>query len=248
MSYAEQSMRSLTIDRVDQRATKYISDVYLRMTAALVAAAVIGYVSVDSGLLMWGLETLGRGFSLAIFGLQLLTVIAFQASIYKMKPATSRLLFAAYAAITGLTLGMVGMIYTLDSIFTIGLASGAGFAALVFFGKVTKRDLGPIGTFCIMGLTMLMVYSLGVWVVSYFAPSATLMATSIKIQGIFGCLLFAGLTAYEAQRLKKTAYSLAETEVSDNVLESYVNAGALSMFMNFIGLFLSALRLFGNRR
>lgn len=248
MSYAEQSLRSLSIDRIEQRATKYISDVYLRMTVALIAAAAIGYVSVDSGLLIWGMETLGRGFSMAIFATQLLTVVAFQASIYKMKPMASQLLFAAYAGITGVTLGMVGLIYTLDSIFTVGLASGAGFAALVLFGKMTKRDLGPIGTFCIMGLTMLMVYSLGVWAVSFFAPSAALMATSIKIQGIFGCLLFSGLTAYEAQRLKKTAYSLAETDVSDNVLESYVNAGALSMFMSFIGLFLSALRLFGNRR
>lgn len=248
MSYMEQNMRSVSIDQVDARATKFISDVYVRMTIALFASAVIGYLSVSSGMLQWGIETLGRGFSLAIFGTQLLTVVAFQASVFKMKSSTAQLLFALYAAITGLTLGMVGLIYTLDSIFTIGLASGAGFGALVAFGKLTKRDLGPVGTFCIMGLTMLMVYSLGVWAVSFFAPSAALMATTIKIQGIVGCLLFAGLTAYEAQRLKKVAYGLAESQPSDAMVESYVNAGALNMFMNFIGLFLSAMRLFGNRR
>lgn len=248
MSYMEQNIRSIGIDQVEQRATKFISDVYVRMTIALFASAVIGYLSITSGLLLWGIQNLGRGFSMAIFATQLLTVIAFQSSVFKMKATTAQLLFALYAAITGLTLGMVGLIYTVDSIFTIGLASGAGFAALVAYGKITKRDLGPIGTFCIMGLTMLMVYSFAVWLVSYFAPSAALMASTIKIQGVFGCLFFSGLTAYEAQRLKKVAYSLAESSPNDSMIESYVNAGALNMFMNFIGLFLSAMRLFGNRR
>ncbi len=248
MSYMEQNLRSISLDHVEQRAAKFISDVYIRMTIALFAAAVIGYLSVSSGLLLWGIQSLGRGFSLAIFGSQLLTVVAFQSSVFKMKSSTAQILFAVYAAITGLTLGMVGLIYTIDSIFTIGLASGAGFAGLVAYGKLTKRDLGPVGTFCIMGLTMLMVYSLGVWAVSYFAPSEALMASTIKIQGIFGCLCFSGLTAFEAQRLKKVAYGLAESQPTEDRVEAYVNAGALNMFMNFIGIFLSAMRLFGNRR
>ncbi len=249
MSYMEQNIRSVSIDQIDARATKFISDVYIRMTIALIASAVIGYLSITSGLLHWGIESLGRGFSWAIFGSQLLTVILFQASVFKMKSTTAQLLFALYAALTGLTLGMIGLIYTVDSIFTIGAASGAGFAALVAYGKITKRDLGPIGTFCIMGLVMLMVYSLGVALVgSFVAPSAAVMEGSIKLQGVIGCLLFAGLTTYEAQRLKKVAYGLAESSPSDDAIESYVNAGALNMYMNFIGLFLSAMRLFGGRR
>jgi len=248
MSYLEQNMRSIALGHVEARATKFISDVYVRMTIALFASAAIGYLSVSSGLLLWGFETLGNGFSMAIFISQILTVVLFQASVFKMKSSTAQLLFAIYAAITGLTLGMVGLLYTLDSIFTIGLASGAGFAALVTYGKLTRRDLGPLGTFCIMALTMLMVYSLGVWAVGYFLPNAALLASTIKIQGIFGCLCFSGLTAYEAQRLKKVAYGLAESQPTDAQVESFVNAGALNMFMNFIGLFLSAMRLFGSRR
>ena len=248
MSYMEQNMRPLAIGQVEARATKFISDVYIRMTIALFASAAIGYLSITSGLLQWGLENLGRGFSWAIFGSQLLTVIMFQASVFKMKSTTAQLLFALYAVITGLTLGLVGMIYTLDSIFTIGAASAFGFAALVAYGKITKRDLGPIGTFCIMGVTMLMVYSLGVALVGSFAPSASWMAGAVKIQGVFGCLFFSGLTAFEAQRLKKVAYGLAEQSPSDDAIEAYVNAGALNMYMSFIGLFLSAMNLFGNRR
>ncbi|RZA10879.1 MAG: Bax inhibitor-1/YccA family protein [Proteobacteria bacterium] len=248
MSFLEQDMRSISRDQVDQRATKFITDVYVRMMLALLGSAVIGYFSITSGLLMAGLENFGRGLSLGIFGTQLLTVIALQTRVFQMRPAMAQLLFILYAAVTGLTLGMVGLIYTLDSIFTVGLASVGGFAGLVAFGKITKRDLGPIGTFCIMGLMMLMVYSLGVWAVSYFAPSAAYMAGAIKIQGILGCLLFSGITAYEAQRLKKVAYSLAEQAPSDNELESYVNAGALNMYMNFIGLFLSMMRVFGGRK
>jgi FtsH-binding integral membrane protein len=248
MSYFEQGMRTVARDEVDQRAAKFITDVYVRMMLALLGSAVIGYVSVSSGFLQLGLENFGRGLSLGIFGTQLLTVIALQTQVFRMRPALAQLLFVLYAAVTGLTLGMVGLIYTLDSIFTVGLASVGGFAGLVSFGKLTKRDLGPIGTFCVMGLTMLMVYSLGVWAVSAFMPSAAFLAGSIKVQGILGCLLFSGITAYEAQRLKKIAHSLAEQMPNEQQLESYVNSGALNMYMNFIGLFLSMMRVFGNRR
>lgn len=247
MSLYEQTA-SLATDEVSTRATKYITDVYTRMTLALLGSAIVGYCSVSSGLLLSGLQTFGGGLSMGIFATQILTVIALQTRVFRMRPALAQALFVFYAAVTGLTLGMVGLIYTLDSIFTIGLASVGGFAALVSFGKVTKKDLGPIGTFCIMGLTMLMVYSLGVWAVSAFFPSAPFLAASFKLQGIFGCLLFAGITAYEAQRLKKIAYSLAQNVPEDSVIESYVNAGALHMYMNFIGLFLSLMRLFGSRR
>ena len=248
MSYIDQSMRTVQLDRTEQRAAKYISDVYVRMMIALVGAVGVAYLSLDSGLIVWGLTSLGRGFQLGIFATQILTVFAFQGAIFKMKASTAQLLFALYAVVTGLTLGIVGLIYTADSIVTVGLGSAAGFAVLIAYGKMTKRDLGPIGTFCIMALTMLMVYSLGVWAVSMFLPNAGFLAASIKIQGVIGTLVFAGITAYESQRLKKLAYGLAESAPSDATLETYVNAGALNMFMNFIGLFLSSLQLFGRRR
>ena len=240
--------RPLHLDQTQTRALKFISDVYLRMTLALLTSAAVGYLSIQSGLLLWGIQNLGRGFSLAIFGSQLLTVIAFQGSIFKMRTGASHLLFGIYAGITGLTLGMVGLIYTFDSIVTVGFAASAGFVGLVAFGKLTKRDLGPIGTFCIMGLMMLMVYSLGVWVASFFTSSAGFMAAAGKLQGFIGVLLFSGITAYESQRLKKVAYSLAEQAPSDAAVEAYVSAGALNMYMNFIGIFLSLMRLMGNRR
>ncbi len=239
---------ALQLDATQTRAIKFIGDVYFRMTLALLTSAAIGYLSIQSGLLLWGFQNLGRGFSLAIFGSQLMTVIAFQGSIFKMKSSTSHLLFGLYAALTGLTLGMVGLIYTFDSIVTVGFAASAGFLTLVGFGKLTKRDLGPIGTFCIMGLMMLMVYSLGVWVASFFTNSAGFMNAASKIQGFVGVLLFAGITAYESQRLKKLAYNLAEQAPSDAAVEAYVSAGALNMYMNFIGIFLSLMRLMGSRR
>ncbi len=236
------------MDAVQSRATKYISDVYVRMMLAVAASSGIAYFSIQSGLLHWGFENLGRGFSLGIFACQLLTVIAFQGAIFKMRATLAQALFALYAAVTGLTLGMVGLIYTLDSIVNIGLISAAGFAGLAAFGKLTKRDLGPVGTFCIMGMTMLMVYSLGIFAASFFPAFQAFAEGAIRVQAIVGALLFCGLTAYEAQKLKNIAQNLARQLPSDEAVEAYVNAGALNMYMNFVGLFLSLMRLFGRRR
>ncbi len=244
-----QDSMPLSAVQIQDRAAKFVSDVYLRMMLAIAAASLVGFLSIDSGLLHLGLRSLGRTFSLAIWGSQLLTVIAFHSAVFKLKATMTQLLFAIYTMLTGLTLGLVGLIYKLDSITTIGLSAALGFAALAFYGKLTKRDLSALGSFCLMGLTMLLVYSIGIWLGSYFMDSSSpFLDMAGKIQGFVGVLLFAGITTYEAQKLQQIARTLAKEMPSDEALESYVNAGALNMFMNFIGLFLSLLRLFGSRR
>ncbi len=248
MAYSQANAYSLELDQIQVRATRYMSDVYIRMLLAVAASAGIAYMSIQSGLLLWGLQNLGRWFSLAIFGTQLLTVIAFQGAVFRMKGTAAQALFAVYAAVTGLTLGMVGLIYRLDSIVTVGLISACGFAGLAAYGKLTKRDLGFVGTFCIMGLTMMLVYALGIFVAGFFPAFQAYAEGAIRFQSAIGCLLFAGLTAYEAQRLKRIAFSLAKESSSDSEIEAYVNSGALTMYMNFIGLFLNLMRLMGNRR
>jgi FtsH-binding integral membrane protein len=242
----QDTVNNLSSD-VQSKANRFISDVYMRMMFALLASAAIGYCSIHSGLLFSGWKMMGRGFSFAIFGAQILLVIVFQGAVMQMKPALTRWLFGVYSVVTGLTLGVVGVIYTVDSILTVALISSASFASLAWYGRVTKRDLGPIGTFLYTGFIMLLVYSLGVWAVSFIPAMSTFMGTALTVQGFIGCLLFSLAIAYESQRLKQVAHALAESG-SEDELEVHTNAAALSMYMNFIGLFLSLMRLLGRRQ
>jgi FtsH-binding integral membrane protein len=242
-----QESAAISRDDAQVKARNFISDVYFRMMMALLTSSAIGYFSVHSGLIVQGWKSLGRGFSLAIFVTQILTVIVFQGAVYQLKPALTRWLFGFYCVITGLTLGMVGAIYTLDSILTVALVSAAAFWALAWYGKVTKRDLGPLGSFLLAGFSMLLVYSLGVWAASFFSFLEPFLGTALTVQGAVGCVLFSVAIAYEAQRLKMIAQHLAENSASDSEIEVHTNNAALGMYMNFIGLFLSLLRLLGRR-
>jgi FtsH-binding integral membrane protein len=244
-------MHATTLSQTDitkAKATKFVTDVYVRMILALVASAVVGYVSLNSGLLLSGLTTMGRGLTLGIFGTQLLTVIAFQGSVFRMKPALARVLFAVYAVITGLTLGLIGLLYTLDSILMVALLSGGAFAGLAFYGKTTKRDLGPIGTFALTALIMLMLYGLGIFLASFIPALQPFMDAAVRLHAFIGTLLFAAIIAYESQKLRNVAWQLALKTAHDDEIEVFVNSAALNMYMSFIGLFLSLMRLLGNRR
>ncbi|HYX37354.1 MAG TPA: Bax inhibitor-1 family protein [Oligoflexus sp.] len=235
-------------DITQARATKFVADVYVRMILALITSSVIGYVSIQSGFLLSSLETMGRGLTLAIFGTQLLTVIAFQGSIFSMKPALARALFAVYAVITGLTLGLVGLIYTLDSILMVTMLSSAAFAGLAIYGKTTQRDLGPIGAFALSALMMLMVFGLGLLLTSFVPALQPFMDAAMKLHAVIGTVIFSAMIAYESQKLKAIARQLAQQTAHDDEIEVFVNSAALSMYMNFIGLFLSLMRLLGSRR
>ncbi|MDQ3230920.1 MAG: Bax inhibitor-1 family protein, partial [Pseudobdellovibrionaceae bacterium] len=186
--------------------------------------------------------------TLAIFGTQLLTVIAFQGSIFSMKPALTRALFAVYAVITGLTLGLVGLIYTLDSILMVTMLSSAAFAGLAIYGKTTQRDLGPIGAFALSALMMLMVYGLGLFLASFVPTLQPFMDAAVKLHAVIGTVIFSAMIAYESQKLKTISRQLAQQTAHDDDIEVFVNSAALSMYMNFIGLFLSLMRLLGSRR
>ncbi|WP_141733311.1 Bax inhibitor-1/YccA family protein [Oligoflexus tunisiensis] len=244
-------MTAITITQTDiakAKATKFIADVYTRMILAVLASAVVGYVSLQSGLLLSGLINMGRGLTLGIFGTQLLTVIAFQGSVFSMKPALTRALFAVYSVVTGLTLGLIGLLYTLDSILMVAGLSGASFAGLAIYGKTTQRDLGPIGTFALSALIMLMLYGLGILLASFVPALQPYMDAAIKLHAVIGAVLFSALIAYESQKLRTVAWKLAQQSAHDDEIEIFVNSAALNMYMNFIGLFLSLMRLLGSRR
>lgn len=145
-------------------------------------------------------------------------------------------LYWAYTVLMGLSLSTVFLVYTSTSIAQVFFATAAGFAGLSLWGYTTKRDLSGFGTFLIMGLVGLIVAS----IINLFMRSGTL---SLAISGI-GVLLFAGLTAYDTQKIKSLYFHVRGTDMMGKA----VIMGALELYLDFVNMFLFLLRLFGSQR
>jgi uncharacterized protein len=163
-------------------------------------------------------------------------VFALSFGIERMKPATAQLLFWLYAALVGLSLGSIFMVYTHTSIVRVFFIAAASFGALSLWGYTTQRDLTGMGSFLIMGLFGVILAS----VVNMFLGSSMLQF----IVSVVGVLVFAGLTAWDTQRLKNEyIYGAMEGVVAERA----AIMGALSLYLNFINLFTLLLQLLGQR-
>lgn len=152
----------------------------------------------------------------------------------RMRTGTLRALFWAYAFLMGLSLSTVFVAYTGTSIAGAFFATAAGFAGLSLYGYTTNRDLSPLGTFLLVGLIGLLVASLlAIWL-----PGLNMVVS------IAGVLIFAGLTAYDTQRIKSMYSYVAGTDQVGRV----VIMSALNLYLDFINMFLFVLRLFGSSR
>jgi FtsH-binding integral membrane protein len=180
-------------------------------------------------LLFWGLIIAQLGAVAVLSGL-----------INKISGLTATVIYFLYAGLTGLTLSSIFLLYTGSSIAQVFGVTAFGFAGLSGFGYVTKRDLGPVGSFCMMGLFGMVGFAL----LSMFFPSLMTGGASF-VFSIVGIIVFAGLTAYDTQRIK--AMNVPGTEDTDAGRKSAI-FGALTLYLDFINLFLSLLRLSGRRR
>jgi hypothetical protein len=149
----------------------------------------------------------------------------------------SSLLYWVIVALIGASMGTVVLVYTGASVVQTFLITAAAFGGLSLFGYTTKKDLSGIGSFLIMGVIGLIIASL----VNMFLQSS-MMQLIISVAGV---LIFAGLTAYDTQRLKMTYYALGGNQTAMSVATSF---GALSLYINFINMFQFLLALFGGRR
>ncbi len=152
-------------------------------------------------------------------------------------PAAAGGLYWLIVALIGASMGTVVLVYTGASVIQTFLITSAAFGALSLFGYTTKKDLTGIGSFLIMGVIGLIIAS----VVNMFLQSGTMQL----IISAAGVLIFAGLTAYDTQRLKMTYYALGGNQTAMSVATSY---GALGLYINFINMFQFLLMLFGGRR
>ncbi len=166
----------------------------------------------------------------------LILVLVLSFGINRLSEPTAKTLFWAYAALMGVSLSTVLLAYTGVSVARTFFAAAAAFGALSLWGYTTKKDLSGFGTFLIMGLVGILIAML----VNMFLRSSTMDL----IVSAIGVLLFAGLTAYDTQKLKSLYFEVGGSEFRGKA----VVMGALTLYLDFINLFLFLLRFMGDRR
>lgn len=157
------------------------------------------------------------------------------AALHKMSTTTANIMFLLYAVLNGVTLSSIFFIYQLGSIaFTFFITAGV-FLAMSIYGYVTKKNLNTFGSYCVMGLFGIIIAT----VVNLFVHSSTLE----WIVSFIGVGIFMGLTAWDTQKIKESAYVIEPSMVGKLAV-----IGALSLYLDFINMFLYLLRFFGNGR
>jgi FtsH-binding integral membrane protein len=176
----------------------------------------------------------GLGWIVTLSPLAFVFAMSFGAN--RMKTSTLQLLFWGFAAVMGLSMSTLFLVFTGVSIAQTFFATSAAYLGLSVYGYTTKRDLSGLGTFLVMGVVGLLVAML----INLFLHSSA-MALAISAIGV---LLFAGLTAYDTQRIKSMYFYVQGTEM----LGKTVVLGALSLYLDFINMFQFLLSFMGNRR
>jgi FtsH-binding integral membrane protein len=176
------------------------------------------------------------GLVVGVIVVQLGLVVALSFFIQRMSVGVATALFFLYAALTGLTFAFVFELYTAQSIFTTFLIAASMFGVLAFLGATTQRDLSSLGTIMFAALIALIIAT----VVNVFVASSALY----WITTYAGVLIFAGLTAYDMQKLRQ----YGETAPGGEAEGRAAVLGALALYLDFINLFLFLLRIFGQRR
>lgn len=224
---------------VEAENARFMAGVYRWMTIGVFVTSLLSYLFSNNYQLMGAVLTnkfLFYGILIAEFGL----VIAISSMINKISAMTATILFLIYSALNGVTFSVILMAYTQESIFSAFMTTAIAFAGLSGFGYVTKKDLGPVGTFCTMGLWGLIGFGL----LSFFFPSL-MGGANAWIFNIVGLIVFCGLTAYDTQKIKES--NIIGNEGSEEDHKETI-LGALKLYLDFINLFLFILRLIGGKR
>jgi len=201
------------------------------------------YVSHSEAMLGLLFEVVGNQLkpTLLFYGLiigELALVFSLASRVSKIQASTATALFVLYAALNGATLSSIFLIYTRSSITSVFFICAATFIACSIYGMITKRDLTSMGQFMFMGLIGIIIAS----VVNFFIQSSGI---SIIISYI-GVIVFVGLTAYDTQKLKTMALT-QPADLGAGVVRKGAIIGALTLYLDFINMFIFMLHIFGSR-
>ena len=217
---------------VDAGLRAHMIRVYNYMAGGVVLTGVVAYFTHQ----FFGQTLYGSPLMYVLMFAPLVLVFFISFRIESLSASTARALFFVYAALVGASLSIIFAVYTEASITRVFFISAAAFAGLSLWGYTTQRDLTGMGSFLMMGLIGIIIASL----VNIFLRSSGLD----WIISVVGVLVFAGLTAYDTQKIKEMYYVGDDGSVAGRK----AIMGALSLYLDFINLFLMLLRLFGGRR
>ena len=223
---------TLTQTQVDEGLRKYMLRVYNYMGSGLALTGIVAYVVAHTGLYQ---VLYGSGIGFIVMFAPLGIVFFMGAKIKTMKPSTAQTLFWVFSVLMGASLSYVFLTYTATSIVRVFFITAATFGAMSLYGYTTKRSLARWGSFLFMGLIGIII----AMVVNIFMQSEFLYYAI----SVIGVLVFTGLTAYDTQRIKQT-YLESDGQA---VMTKKAIMGALSLYLNFINLFMLLLALFGGR-
>ncbi|WP_311441237.1 Bax inhibitor-1/YccA family protein [Hoylesella buccalis] len=210
--------------------------VYVWMTLALVLTGITAYgVASSPSLMMTIFQTPAIMWGLIIA--ELAIVIAISAAINKLSLTTATLLFVLYSVLNGATLSLIFAVYTMSSIANVFFITAGTFGVMAAYGYFTKRDLSSWGKLLLMALIGLIIATL----VNVFLVKSSGFDLILSYAGV---LIFVGLTAYDTQKIKQML--AMQTDMGEGA-QKVALLGALSLYLDFINLFLYLLRIFGRR-
>ena len=219
------------------RVNTFVRSVYNWMAIGLGLTAITAYIVAGNQTLL----QLIFGNPIIFFGLiigELALVFTISARVHRMRASTATNLFILYAVLNGATLSAIFLRYTMSSIASTFVVCALTFSAMSIYGWTTKKDLTSWGSFLFMGLIGIVIASL----VNMFVHSSAIA----MIVSYIGVLVFVGLTAYDTQKIKHMAMS-QPSDIGAVAIRRGAILGALSLYLDFINLFLMLLQILGNR-
>ena len=219
---------------IDAGLREYMMKVYNYMTSGLAISGLVAWGFSQSPALMGAIY--GTGLQWIVMLAPLGFIFFLGARLQKMSLSAAQMTFWAFAAVMGMSMSYIFIVYTGVSIVRVFLITCSTFAAMSIYGYTTKRDLTKFGSFLIMGLIGIILAS----IVNIFMKSSAMHF----IISCVGVLVFVGLTAYDTQKIKSTYYAVA----GSNFAGKAAIMGALTLYLDFINLFVMLMQLFGQRR
>ncbi|MBR3432841.1 MAG: Bax inhibitor-1/YccA family protein [Bacteroidaceae bacterium] len=210
--------------------------VYVWMSLALLITGMTAYYVATNQVIMNAILT-SRVLLYGLFAVELALVVGVSAAINRLSVLTATLMFLLYSVLNGATLSVIFLVYQLSSIATVFFITAGTFGTMALIGYTTKKDLSSIGRILTMSLIGLVIATL----VNIFIKSDGLT----MILSYIGVLVFVGLTAWDSQKIKRML--LQATDVNE-VTKKIALLGALTLYLDFVNLFLYLLRIFGRRR
>ena len=228
---------AITVDQARQDAASiFLAKVFNWMAVGLGITGVVALFSFSSGITHAIIA--GPLFLILVFA-ELGFVFYLSARVNKIQASTASVLFIVYSLLNGLTLSAVFLRYTSSSIAATFFITAGMFGAMALYGLVTKRDLSGMGSFLFMGLIGIIIAS----IVNIFLQNSSLYWTI----SLIGVLIFTGLTAYDVQKIKNMGEE-SILEQGESAVKKGAIMGALTLYLDFINLFLMLLRFFGGSR